>query len=225
MNPISLIYFTGLWLLLCLPQLAFSQTALGIKAGMNMGDIKVRSENLLVDEQYAPLRLWHVGVAGSVELSERFSGQMELLFNQKGGQSPLELGNPNPLEAYWQYKLNYLSLPVLLQFKAGPLTFEAGPEVSYLLGHKTTRNDVVVEDELSFLGDKSFEFALTAGFKFSVERFFTEVRWTRGYYSIGEVDFYDMDGVKLGYYNHFSHTLQVSLGYVLFPLKKDADNK
>ncbi len=198
-----------------MPHQASSQSSFGIKAGMNMGDIKVRSKTLLVDEQYAPLRVWHFGLVGSKDFSEKLSGQIELLFSQKGGQSPLDLSMPNPLEAYWQYKLTYLTMPFLLQYKAGPLSFEAGPEVGYLIGQKTLRNDVVVENQLSVFGQRPWEFALTGGFKFTVERFFTEVRWSHGINSLGEIRFTDMNGDLLGEYQHFSHTLHVSLGYLI----------
>ncbi|KAA3621159.1 MAG: hypothetical protein DWQ02_28225 [Bacteroidetes bacterium] len=217
-------FINGLLVLLFIGSFPFkglSQFDLSIKAGMNMGDIKVRSENLLVDEQYAPLRLWHVGISGTTEFSEKFGGQIGLLVNQKGGQSPLDLSMPNPLEAYWQYKITYLTLPMLLQYKAGPLSFEAGPEVSCLIGLKTLRNDVKVSNDLSFLGKYPYEIAASIGFKFTVERFFTELKWTRGLNTMGQVVFYDMDGVKLGHYDHFSHTIQVSFGFYFYKRNKD----
>jgi hypothetical protein len=222
MNPKYTLVFV-FWVILALvfPDPTFSQSSFGIKAGMNMGDIKVRSKTLLVDEQYAPLRLWHLGVMGSKDFSKKISGQVELLFSQKGGQSPLDLSMPNPLEAYWQYKLTYLSMPLLFQYKAGPLSFEAGPEVGYLIGQRTLRNDMVVEDDLSNFVQRSWDFALTAGFKFTVERFFTEVRWSRGITSLGEVRFTDMNGSHLGEYQHFSHTLHVSLGYLIVVKKTE----
>jgi hypothetical protein len=206
-------------LVILLPYQVISQFSFGVKAGMNMGDIKVKSKTLLVDEQYAPLRVWHFGLVGVKDFSEKLSGQMELLFSQKGGQSPLDLSMPNPLEAYWQYKLTYLSLPLLLQYKAGPLSFESGPEVGYLIGQKTLRNDMLVVNELSNFGQRSWEIALSAGFKFTVERFFTEVRWSRGITSLGTVRFTDMNGNFLGEYQHFSHTLHVSLGYLIVDKK------
>lgn len=218
------LFINGLLVLLYIGSFPFtglSQIDLGVKAGMNMGDIKVRSENLLVDEQYAPLRLWHIGITGTTDFSEKIGGQIELIVNQKGGQSPLDLSMPNPLEAYWQYKITYLTLPLLLQYKAGPISFEAGPEVSYLIGLKTLRNDVKVSNDLSFLGQYPYEIAASVGFKFTVERFFTELKFTRGLNTMGQVVFYDMDGIKLGHYDHYSHTIQVSFGFCFYKGEKE----
>lgn len=178
-----------------------------------MGDIKVRSETLLVDEHYAPLRLWHFGMNGTFDLSKNISLQTDLLFNQKGGQSPVDLSMPNPLEAYWQYKMSYLSLPLLVQYNFGPLALEAGPEIGYLINMKVLRNDVLVENDLTFLGDQKIDFSICVGFKFSVEQFFTEIRWVRSMLSIGDITFSDMNGAPLGHYHHYANTLQVSFGY------------
>lgn len=214
-------YFYLLLVIMSLvPAAVPGQVHFGIKAGMNMGDIKVRSETLLVDEQYAPLRVWHFGMNGTFDLSKNISFQSDLLFNQKGGQSPVDLNMPNPREAYWQYKLTYLSLPMLMQYNFGPMALEAGPEIGYLIHMKVRRNDMLVENDLSFLGDQKIDFSMCVGFKFSVEQFFTEIRWVRSFLSMGDVTFSDMNGTPLGYYHHYANTLQVSFGYYFFGNEK-----
>lgn len=199
----------------------FGQINIGVKAGMNLGDIKVRSKTLLVEEQYAPLRVWHAGALGAVDISKQFAIQFEVLFNQKGGQSPIDPNLSNPMEAIWQYRLSYLSLPVMFQYKFGPISFEAGPEVGYLANFKTLRNNVVVDNAFSPFGDQPLDLALNAGFRFTVKKIFAEIRWSKSLTSIGEISFTNDSGELLGYYNHFTSSLQVSLGYFIIDTQQD----
>jgi hypothetical protein len=199
----------------------FAQFNLGVKAGINMGDIKVRSKTLLVEEQYAPLRLWHLGVLGTMDFNPRLGAQIEIIYNQKGGQSPIDLAMANPIEAFWQYKLSYLSLPLSFQYKVGPISLEAGPEIGYLIHLKTLRNNIPVDNKHSIFGQTKVDFSLNAGFKFSVRKIFTEVRWSRSLMPIGENMYTDVNGEDIGSYRYYSNTLEVSLGYLFGSAKND----
>ena len=198
---------------------AFSQLNWGIKAGINMGDIKVRSESLLVEEQYAPLRLWHIGVLGTLDFNTKMGAQFEIIYNQKGGQSPIDLSMSNPLEAFWQYKFNYISLPVSFQYKVGPIAFEAGPEIGYLFHLKTLKNNVSVDNGHSIFGQEKIDFAINVGFRFSVKKIFTEVRWSRSLIPIGVIIYSDVNSQNIGSYKYYSSALEVSLGYMISSVK------
>lgn len=70
-------------------------------------------------------RIWggHAGITANFPLSADnfFSIQPELLYSMKGAEND---GNT------WKVKVNYLDIPVLGRVNAGPLYFEAGPQLS-----------------------------------------------------------------------------------------------
>lgn len=81
---------------------------------------------------------WRLGLRGGVvahvllSSSGRLAAQTELLYS---GQGFRLIGNNGGLALQ---RLHYLQLPVLAQVKLAKLWLEAGPEVSYLLGTRTT---------------------------------------------------------------------------------------
>jgi hypothetical protein len=82
--------------------------------------------------------------------------QPELLFDSKGS----DLANFIP-NTPMRYSLNYLTMPVLLGYKARGITFRAGAYVSSLIGSKIEINsmDVPVRDEYF----EDWDWGLTAG--------------------------------------------------------------
>jgi hypothetical protein len=71
----------------------------------------------------------HAGLFGELPLSRRFSLEADLLYSQKGGVDPGDSMAPKIT-----LRLNYLDLPVLLDFYLTPrLAIEAGPEMGLLL--------------------------------------------------------------------------------------------
>jgi hypothetical protein len=74
------------------------------------------------------------GLFCATKFSKKWTLQFEMLFVQKGSKyrSHPELGDPN----YYRLQLNYMEVPVLLQFHYKKFTFEAGPAYSYLINYK-----------------------------------------------------------------------------------------
>lgn len=74
------------------------------------------------------------GLFSSVLFSKKWTAQFELLFIQKGSKyiGHPDLGDLN----YYRLQLNYMEVPVLLQFHYKNFTFEAGPGFSYLIHYK-----------------------------------------------------------------------------------------
>ena len=217
MNKRHLYFFLPLFLFAS-PMFLFSQNNFGIKAGMNLSDIQVHSEKLLVEQEYeyVPLRLWHFGVVGVFDISKRFAIQPELLFTQKGAQSALRLMTLP--EQHWKYKMSYLSLPVMLQYKLGPISIEVGPEFGYLVKNSVVLDGEEVKDlipTLNIFADKKIDLSANLGFKFTAKHFFAQVRWQRSILSIADISFSDANGDLLGYYNHYHSALQVSFGYLI----------
>lgn len=96
----------------------------------------------------------HGGLFVSLPLVEDFfSIKPEALFSMKGAESKDDDS---------KLKLNYIDVPVLAQINAGPLYFEAGPQVSFRVsGELETPAGTV--DDLEDLGYKSTLFGYAAG--------------------------------------------------------------
>jgi hypothetical protein len=115
-----------------------SQAQIGVKLGANMSNL---AGNLQNEDVYKNKIGFVGGLTYNIPLSsDNFvSIQPELLYSQKGykltdrpytntsGQSGTQEGKVN---------YSYLDLPILLKINAGPIFFEAGPQVSYLLSVK-----------------------------------------------------------------------------------------
>ncbi len=115
---------------------AQSGPSFGLKAGVNYSNLS----GDLKEDRYEN----KVGFVGGVTanfplMSDGFlSVQPELLFSQKGykyNDTEFKIGADN-FKYTGKVNYNYLDLPIMLKVKAGGLFFEAGPQVSYLLGIK-----------------------------------------------------------------------------------------
>ena len=74
----------------------------------------------------------------SLDISERIGAKMELTYFQKGSRE-----NPTEKNDYEQFllRLNYIEMPVLLQYKINRFTIEAGPSVGILVGSYVESNE------------------------------------------------------------------------------------
>ena len=187
----------------------------GIKAGMNLASMDVRSDELLIERAYefGSLRLWNFGVVASFDINKRFSVQPELLFTQKGGQNLYETYTTTA-ETILQYKMSYLALPLLLQYKIGPIKLQAGPEFSYQIANKIEENGKEISNSPFLLSNQKFDVSINIGLQFTVRRLFAQVRWQRGLVSVSDIQFTDANGDNIGTYDHYHNVLQVSLGYL-----------
>lgn len=94
---------------------------------------------------------FHTGVFANIPVSYKFSIQPELLFSQLGSKSDYNYrtssGNYRITQHYdYSTILNYLSLPVMVQYNILPqLYVEAAPEFGYLLGGKTKEGLTTIE--------------------------------------------------------------------------------
>ncbi len=111
---------------------AFSQQ-FGLKAGLNVSDINNGASGT---DMKAKTGLY-VGVTATIPVSDEFSVQPELIYNQLGAKTNLYdfggiIGNVSTTT-----KLDYISLPVMLQYNF-PSNFylELGPEFSYMVSAK-----------------------------------------------------------------------------------------
>lgn len=125
---------------------------LGIRVGANYA-------GLTGDEAPATDRLFrfHAGLTSKFFLTsdEFFAIQPELLFSQKGGESK---------DDDFKIKLSYLDVPVLAHINAGPIFFEAGPQVSFRVGGEIEDNGTTIDDDLDQFKRTSLGYAAGVGF-------------------------------------------------------------
>jgi hypothetical protein len=113
-------------------QASMAQFHLGVKAGVNIA--KVQGKTFRDEFKYG----YHLGGFGEIGLGQRFAIQPEVLFNQYQTRVDSSFKNvySNALDFtnYQDVKLNYLSIPLLLNYKVGSLlTLQAGPQVGILV--------------------------------------------------------------------------------------------
>ncbi len=118
-----------------------SQAQIGIKLGANLS-------NLAGDLRHEDLNKNKIGFVGGLSYNIPLSGdnflslQPELLYSMKGYKyadmtvTEIDPATNQSNQVTYEGKVNYsyLDLPILLKVNAGPIFFEAGPQISYLLG-------------------------------------------------------------------------------------------
>jgi hypothetical protein len=146
--------------LLLLSQASIAQFKLGVKAGANITKVEGRS---FKDEfRYG----YHAGGFATVGVGGRFAIQPEVLFNQIQTRTGTEFSNiyQNALSGATNVKLNYLSIPILLNYKLGSLlTLQAGPQFGVLLDRNKNLlengKDAFDKGDLSMLGGVQIGFS------------------------------------------------------------------
>ncbi|MBC7890529.1 MAG: PorT family protein [Ferruginibacter sp.] len=141
---------------------AYSQSFhLGIKGGANVNKLTGKSFNDEFSFGY------HLGGFAEIGLGKRFSVQPEVLFNQfnQDTSSQFKAIYNNLLSSdRSNIKLNYLSIPILLNFKASNiLSLQAGPQFGILMDQnkKLLQNgqDAFKKGDFSMLGGVQLKFS------------------------------------------------------------------
>jgi hypothetical protein len=103
-------------------------------------------------------RIWggHAGLTANfpVTTDNFFSIQPELLFSMKGAETKDDV---------FKVKVNYLDVPVLGRVNAGPLYFEAGPQVSVRISGDVEQNGTNIQDNLDDFKRTSLGYAAGVG--------------------------------------------------------------
>ncbi len=123
----------------------------GVKAGANYS-------GFTGDKGIAKDRLWgfHAGVTAQFPLTSDnfFAIQPEVLYSQKGAESKNDS---------YKVKVSYIDVPVLAHVNAGPLYFEAGPQVSFRVAGEIENNGTTLVDDLDMYKHTSFGYAAGIG--------------------------------------------------------------
>jgi hypothetical protein len=136
-------------------QAAMAQFKLGVKAGANI--MKIEGKSFKEEFSYG----YHAGGFLEIGLGDKFGIQPEVLFNQVSSRVDSSFShvyqNAANFSNYKDVKLQYLSIPLLLNYKLGNvLSLQAGPQFGSLMnGDKTllqNGQEAFKSGELSMLG-------------------------------------------------------------------------
>lgn len=165
--------------LLFVAHASFAQFTIGLKAGANITKVDGRSFS---DEfRYG----YHLGGFATVPVGSRVAIQPEVLFNQFQTRTGTEFrdiyqsaGSGNS-----DVKLNYLSIPILLNYKLGSFfSLQAGPQVGILLD----KNKNLLDN-----GREAFDrgdFSMLGGAQISLGKIKLNGRYFVGLNNINDID-------------------------------------
>jgi len=157
----------------------------------------------------------HAGVFGELPLSGRFGLEADLLYSQKGGVDPGDTSMPKI-----SIRLNYLTLPVLLNFYITPkLAVQAGPEIGLLLVARAHSGDYTATVHDVY---RSFETGVAGGIFYQLPRGLSVgVRYIQGFKPITKpLQFTNSLGGQVGVVSIGNNrTAQLTVHYVLWQKK------
>jgi hypothetical protein len=192
----KLISVLALTLLVSVPLLA--QTGGGIKAGVNLADLKIEGDGFGLD--FKNRIGFHAGLYYHLFFNENIAIQPELLFSQKGAKIDF---------SGFEVKTNfsYIDLPVLVRYQVVDfLNLHAGPQVGFLISANAVADDEK-EDIKDDFNTIDFGLAFGAGVDLPMGLNFT-LRYVLGLANIASETEGD-ESLK-------NNVLQVSVGYRLF---------
>ena len=172
-----------------------AQFHIGIKAGANI--TRIDGKSFKEEFKYG----YHLGGFAEIGLGRNFSLQPEILYNQYSTTtdstfSHVYQGVINSPQR--SVKLNYLSMPILLNYKIfGPLSIQAGPQFGVLIDQSKT----VLEN-----GGEAFkdgDFSMLAGAVVKLNNLRITGRYAVGLNNLNDID--DQNKWK-------NQTIQLSLG-------------
>ena len=183
----------------CFTHAAIAQLNFGIKGGANI--TKVDGKAFRDEFRYG----YHLGGFAEIGLGDKLSIQPEVLFNQYQTRADSSFKNvyQNALSIsnYKDVKLNYLSIPILLNYKVGNiLSLQAGPQ----FGIMTSQDKNLLEEGKEAF--KSGDFSLLGGAQINISKIRLTGRYVVGLNNISEIS--DQDKWK-------NQGWQLSLGLVL----------
>lgn len=167
---------------LFLAQAAMGQFHIGAKAGANI--IKVDGKSFKDQFKYG----YHLGGFMEIPLGKKFVVQPEVLFNQYATTVDSNFNHvyQNVFNSNYQsnVKLNYLSIPLLLNYKliGNFLSLQAGPQFSILM----KQNKTLLQNGSDAF--KKGDFAMIGGAQVKVGPFRFNGRYVIGLNNINDID-------------------------------------
>ncbi len=191
----------------------FAQITAGAKGGFNFA-------NFGGDAEDTDMRVSiHLGGYLNYAISDKLSFQPELLYSSVGckvkeSDSYQEFGVQITEKYEATTKLNYLSLPLLVQYKLGTVNVLAGPQLGFFMGGKVKEEYTYTaegygSDSESDTHDADGVNTLDLGFNIGLGANFDKIN-VSARYSAGLTNIVDGDD-KIT-----NNVLQLSVGYVLY---------
>ncbi|WP_294822422.1 porin family protein [uncultured Flavobacterium sp.] len=150
----------------------------GIKGGVNFANL--RGDDA---DRFDGITNFHVGALMEFYIFDRVTLQPELLYSAQGAEIKDE-----------KYKLNYVTLPVMLEFDIdGSLSVHAGPQFSLVASESS---DVLPEDA------ENYDFGIAAGLEYGI----TDGLFIQGRYVWGQKQVFEDDDIM-------NSVIQLSLGF------------
>ena len=147
----------------------------------------------------------------SLDVSQRSALQLEITYFMKGSQE-----NPREKNNYTDYlfRINYIEMPVLYQFKIGKFIIEAGPSAGILTGYyETDANGYEISDEPGYNKPARLSFQINLGLRFFItDKFGADFRTNNSLLNIRSEN-RTWDVWRLWTYGQFSDALVLSFFY------------
>ncbi len=162
----------------------------GVKAGLNLADLKGDFEN-----GGKARTAFHLGAVAELSVAEQFAVQAELLYS---GQGAVDEDDSDE-----KWKIDYLTIPVLAKFYvAEGLSLEAGPQLGILL-----KSEVEDDGETTDIKDitKSTDLGLALGLGYKLSG---GLHFGARYYFGGDINDQDTSDIKVT-----NSVIQLSVGY------------
>ena len=184
---------------LLLAQAGKAQFHIGVKGGVNLSKIQGRSFKEEFNTGY------HLGGFAEIGLGKKFAIQPEVLFNQYQTRTDTSFrqvySNVLSDASSGNVKLNYLSVPILLNYKLGKIfALQAGPQFGVLINKD---QNLLQNGQQAF---KNGDFSLLGGVQLSLSKLRLQ-----GRYAVGLNDINDITSSN----KWKSQAIQLSLGLAL----------
>lgn len=169
---------------------SYSQFSVGIKAGTSIN--KITGKSFKDEFTYG----YHLGGFATIPLGQKFSLQPEVLFNEFKTDTSSSFSSVYQFNKLNGIKLNYLSIPILLNYNvARILALQVGPQFGILID----KNKNLLQNG----GDafKSGDFSMIGGLQLKLSAFRIYGRYVVGLYDISDIgnsDKWKTQSIQLG---------------------------
>ena len=187
-----------------------AQTHFAIKGGLNAARI-THDANIDHGISYYSTSFWHLGLLANYKINDRWSIQPELLYSRLGGDAYYNFQETSMDFYEFKQTLSYVKMPIIFGYTFDQVNIEAGPGIGYLLSTKISKNTIEVPSNLDIF-DQKIDLNINAGIKYTIKRFFTQLRWQYSVIPIAKVNFTAVNGTTIERVSFYSSVVQVSFG-------------
>ncbi len=148
--------------------------------------------------------------------TKNWTTQFEMLFIQKGSKEAARMDSITGEYSYYRLQLNYLEVPVLLQYRIKKVFFEAGPGIGYLINYREEDKTGDITNRRPF---NKFEISFNFGFGVCIkDHFGIGIRYSNSINSVRD----HLSQAKRWYNPGQQNTaLQLALSYTFGNTKQD----